>query len=159
MSTPATLVSVDSRRGSVPADATKSTKKAVPRPRAIPAYESARPAISSGLGGGAAFGTGGGVGIGPFPTTNAKLPLVVWPSTALVAVQATRYPPSPIGATETRRPLGSPDGARSPLSYRLPFVSSTWISLPFGSGGSLNSIRISVGGFTRRASAFGLERR
>src|SRR2546428_13803366 len=84
----------DSRRGSVAAGATKRTKKAVPRPSATPAYEKARPAISSGLGGGAAPGTGGGAGSGQCPTTKVKLPFVVCPSTALVAVHATGYPPT-----------------------------------------------------------------
>ena len=56
----------------------------------MPAYESARPATSSGVGGAAAFGTSGSDGSGPFPTTNAKLPFVSCPSTAETAVQATR---------------------------------------------------------------------
>ena len=81
--------SKDSRRGSMPGGAMKRTKKAVPRPSAIPAYESARPATSSGDGGGAASGTSLMAGSGPLPTTKAKLPLVVCPSTALVAVHAT----------------------------------------------------------------------
>jgi len=91
----------------------------------MPAYESARPAISSGRGAGTASATSGTGGSGPLPMTKAKLPLVVWPSTALVAVQATMYPPSPIGSSETLRPFGSPEGATSFRSYRLPAVSRT----------------------------------
>ncbi len=52
-------------------------KNAVPRPSAIPAYDSARPTISSSDGGGAASATWGTGGIGPLPITNTKLPLVV----------------------------------------------------------------------------------
>src|SRR5258705_13502611 len=92
MSAPARPRSDDSRRGSVDAGAMKRTKNAVPRPRAIPAYESARPATSSGLGGGAASGTGGGVGIGPFPRTKAKRPWVVGPSTPPVGGQGPGDP-------------------------------------------------------------------
>jgi len=116
MSPPAIRRSDDSRRGSTPAGATKRTKNAVPRPRAMPAYDRARPTISSVVGGGADPPMSGTAGSGPLPTTNAKLPFVVCPSTALLAVQATRYPPSVIGSTETRRPLGSPDAPTSPLS-------------------------------------------
>jgi len=59
---------------------------------------------------------------------------------------------------DTRRPLGSSDGPVSALSTRAPAVSSTAISLPFGSGGSLKTMRISFGARARRASDAGLER-
>jgi len=92
------------------------------------------------------------------PTTNAKLPFVSWPSTAETVVQATVYPPSPIGLSPTTRPFGSSDAAVEPRSHLVPCSSRTWISLPFGEGGSLNAMRTSVGGFTSRASAAGFER-
>src|SRR2546430_17016933 len=101
----------DSRRGSVDAGATKRTKNAVPSPSAMPAYESARPATSSGEGGGAAaLPTSGSAGRGALPTAKAKAPFVVWPSTADDAVHETREPPSPIGFSETLSPFGSPTG-------------------------------------------------
>src|ERR1700694_4410673 len=56
ISAPASPRRDDSRRGSVDAGATNRTKNAVPRPSAMPAYESARPAISRGLGGGGGWG-------------------------------------------------------------------------------------------------------
>ena len=55
-------------------------------------------------------------------------------------------------------PFGSLEAVVLPRSQRAPLWSSTWMSLLFGSGGSLNAIRTSVGAFTRRASAAGLER-
>ena len=125
----------------------------------MPAYESARPATSSGEGGGAAaLPTSGSAGRGALPTAKAKAPFVVWPSTADDAVHDTRYPPSPIGCSETLSPFGSPEGARSPLSTRFPATSRTASSLPLGSGCSLNSTRTSVGGFTSRASDAGVDR-
>ena len=92
MSAPAASRSMDSRRVSSLSAGTRrnKTKNAVPRPSAMPAYDRARPAISSGSGGGALAPTSGTAGSGPLPTTNAKLPFVVCPSTALVAVHATR---------------------------------------------------------------------
>src|SRR5439155_6326962 len=92
------------------------------------------------------------------PTAKAKAPFVGWPSTADDAVHHTRYPPSPIGWSETLSPFGSPDGARSFLSTRFPATSRTASSLPLGSGCSLNSTRTSVGGFTSRASDEGVDR-
>src|SRR5207244_4204198 len=52
-------------------------------------------------------------------------------------------------AAERERDAGVPD--------RAPCSSRTWIWLPFGSGGSLNATRISVGGLTSRASAAGFD--
>ena len=63
-----------------------------------------------------------------------------------------------MGCSETRSPFGSPDAATGPVSWRLPDASRTSIALPFGSGASLNSMRISVGGLIKRASAAGVER-
>src|SRR5207249_3264904 len=125
-SRPASISSSLSRRAAGGAcGCTKSTKNAVPNPSAMPAYESARPATSSGEGGGAAaLPTSGSAGRGALPTAKAKAPFVVWPSTADDAVHDTRYPPSPIGCSETLSPFGSPDGARSFLSTRLPATSA-----------------------------------
>ncbi len=97
----------------------------------MPAYDSARPATSSGDGGADAFGTSSRLGSGPLPTTKANDPFVSWPSTAETAVHATVYPPSPIGLSPALDPFGSSEAVVVPRSQRTPFSSRTSMTVPF----------------------------
>jgi hypothetical protein len=132
-------------------------KNARPVSSAIPAYESARPAISSAVGGGAEGPMSLMAGSGAL-MANANAPFVSWPSTAETVVHETRYPPSPIAPSDTRSVFGSSlTSATSWLSTRFPLTSSTATSLPRASGVSLNVTRTSVGGLVSRASDAGFD--